>query len=869
MYVLSTRPSGRTMVLSLLLMVLVAMAGTALAERPSMPFADYRTESWYLPQSPGVTGTPVATMFNPASFSLNDGVGFDAWWDSHQNESYRDNYGFAFGKTLGFAMNSLSYGTAGDHYKIYDYQVGLSTGTRAGVLGIGYRWSNGETDRTPHHKALALGLVSRGNRWVSFGASGLLSLESSAAQYIFDLGVRPFGRDWMTVYADWTANDDQSFFTGGSWGAGLEVRPVNGLHLGFKARENLNGDDFDYSVMLGVTLRRTNFAVMPFYHNDGPSTASTYLVRGTVPFKGLKSDELSIIPKKPSFLAISLENKLLNYQKFQYFDDTNVAWMDLLPILNGARDDKSISGVAINIAGMRGRPSLLWEMRVKLQEIQSAGKKVYIHADRLSAMTYYLASVADHISLDPMGSIDLHGIAMRRTYMKGTLDKLGIGLQPLRFFKYKSAVESFSRDSMSEGDREQRQRLADVIYENWNADTSSGRNLADNAYNNIVDDKASVLAREALELGLVDEIGRWNVMNKLISNEHGAKLSGQLPEHLGHEYYDEQWGAPRKIAVVFAVGECAMDSGIRGRATSAYMRKLAKDPAVAAVVLRADSPGGDPLPSDLIAEATRILKAAGKPVIVSQGDVAASGGYWISMDGTEILTTPMTITGSIGVISAWGYDNGIAEKMGITSQSVGRGKHADLFSPINLPFLGGIPARPLDEDEFARHKEVIIEMYEGFINSVAEGRNMDPKDVSDVAQGRVWMGEDAIEHGLCDRLGTLDDAIELARDKAGIPDWQDVQLTEYPPRPMFKFPSFGPALPSLLGLGTRINELFAAMLPAPGLGQTSLGETALPLSAPGLDSFDIQYLKTMVESKGQPVMMVEPENVPADWRLLD
>jgi len=583
MFAFSTRHSGRTLFLYLLLVILMSLAGSALAERDAMPFADYRTESWYLPQSPGVSGTPVATMFNPASFSLNDEVGFDTWWDDQDFSGGLDNYGFAFGKTLGFAMNTHTYGVKDDHYKIYDYQLGLSGGTRAGVFGLGYRWSQGETQRTPHHKALAMGFVSRKSKWTSFGASSLFSLESNAAQYIFDLGIRPLGRDWLTVYADWTANDDHSFFTDGSWGAGLEVRPFNGLHLGFRARENLNGEDYDYSVMVGLTLNQLNLAAMPTYNNAGDELGTSYLMRSTVPFKGATPQKLSIIPKPRSYLSLSLENKVLNYQKFRFFDDKNVAWLDLLPILNTVRDDDFYKGIAINISSLRSRPSLLWELRVKLQEIQAAGKEVIIHADRLSPFTYYLASVADRLTLDPMGMIDLNGISLRRTYFKGTLEKLGIGLQPLRFFKYKSAMESFSRNNMSEGDREQRQRLADVIYENWNLASTEGRDLTDDAYDSVVDDKASVLPTEAMELGLIDEIARWNDVGKYLSKEHRAVLTGYLPKNLGRKFWDEQWGSPSKIAVVYAVGECAMDSGINGRSTSEYMRNLVNDPSVAAV----------------------------------------------------------------------------------------------------------------------------------------------------------------------------------------------------------------------------------------------------------------------------------------------
>ena len=243
-----------------------------------------------------------------------------------------------------------------------------------------------------------------------------------------------------------------------------------------------------------------------------------------------------------------------------------------------------------------------------------------------------------------------------------------------------------------------------------------------------------------------------------------------------------------------------MDSGINGRRTSAWLRKLATDPDVKAVVLRADSPGGDPLPSDLVAEAVRLLKEAGKPVVVSQGDVAASGGYWISMDGSRILTTPVTITGSIGVISGWLWDDGLSTKVGVTAESVQRGRHADLYSEIGLPMLGGVPRRPMNEEELARTERVIRDMYGQFVQAVARGRGLDPAVVDSVAQGRVWMGDDAIARGLCDQVGGLSDAIAEARRLAGIPDGRDVELVEYPPRPLVRLPQLGLNLGAMGGL---------------------------------------------------------------------
>ncbi len=318
--------------------------------------------------------------------------------------------------------------------------------------------------------------------------------------------------------------------------------------------------------------------------------------------------------------------------------------------------------------------------------------------------------------------------------------------------------------------------------------------------------------------------------------------------------------------MVYAIGECAMDTGIKGRSTSAYLRGLIKDPTVAAVVLRADSPGGDPLPSDLITDAIIQLKKAGKPVIISQGDVAASGGYWISMEGTKILTTPLTITGSIGVISGWLYDDGIAEKAGLTSDSVQRGAHADLYSAVSFPFLGGIPRRPMNDGELERAEKLIRGMYADFVEAVAKGRGMPVDAVGEVAQGRVWMGGDAIDHGLCDSFGSLSDAIELARAQAGVSDWRRVDVVEYPPRPMFQMPSFMPGMPSMFGFGDRVNDyLMRSMMTEP---QAMPANATIDLPA-GLDLMDANFLRQLNDAAGQPVMMVAPDLLPEGWREMN
>jgi len=859
-------PAIRNARLLALILILAALmpAAAARGERDVLPLLDYRTESWFLPQSPGVTAGPAGGLFNPGAWALSDRGGADFWWNDRSIRSGLDNYGFGFGHGFNFAMNTSTFGTSGDSYKIYDYQLGLAGGTRMGSFGLGYRWANGETQRRPRQQSVVAGFVTRRRSWTSFGASAAWSLESRAAQYVFDLGVRPFNRNWLTLYADWTVNDDQAFFKRGVWGAGVEVRPVRGLHLGFKARQQPGTGDIDYAALFGVTIGSFHGAAMPVYNEDGDNLGTSALLRLRPSFRGFPH-VWDWFGSNGRYFPLSLENKVLTYQKYRLFDDKRVAWLDLLPYLNALRDDKEIDGIALNLAGFRGRPSLIWELRQKLEEIQATGKRIIIHADRLDPTTYYLASVADHLTLDPMGFVALPGYALSRSYLKGTLEKMGLGFQELRYFEYKSAMETYSRDSMSDADRVQRQRIVDVLYETVRQGVTDSRNLTPAGFDTVIDEQTILVPGEALELGLIDGISRWDQLAQSLRLED-AHLWPVPPVETYREFWDDQWGQPQKIPVVFAVGPCAMDAGIKGRKTSEYLRKLASDPSVAAVVLRADSPGGDALPSDLVAAAVRTLTEAGKPVIVSQGDVAASGGYWISMDGTEILTTPMTITGSIGVIGGWVWDDGLTDKVGITSEVVKRGERADLFATVKLPFLGGIPRRPLDEGELARIEALILDNYGTFIAAVANGRGLTIEEVEAIAQGRVWMGGDAIEIGLCDRFGSLDDAIARARELGGVGDWEEVEIVEYPPRPWIQWPSFGPKMPAFFGLGGRINRVLADWY----AGGAADGLEAEPFSgAAGLSAFDVEYLKAISARPGAPVMMVGPDVLPEEWRQLD
>jgi len=873
----------RSSALPLLLTLVAGLALAPCAPATAAPplLLDYHTGSWFLPQSPSVTAGPVGGLFNPGVFALTDRAGTDLWLDDRGGRLSHDRFGFAAGRTLNLAFNRSLVDWQGERATVNDWQVGLAGGTRAGAAGLAYRWSGGAPARELRDRALVLGMVSRPARWLTWGASRAQSLEADAAQNIFDLGLRPLGAPWLTLFGDFTVDDGVSFGSG-RWGAGLELRPLRGLHLGVRAREHAGGDDPDVAVLVGFSGRTGHLAAQRLFDPDGNEVLTSWLARSAPPFAG--RDAPPLFDRGDTYVALDLQKRALTYQKYRWLDDDRVAWLDLLAQLEAVRDDPRLDILALNLAGFSGRPSLLWEMRQQLQALRDAGKRVVVYLDRAGLATLYLATAADRVRLDPQGNLTLPGLALTRSYLKGTLDKLGLGFQEHRYFAYKSAAETLSRDAMSEADREQRQRIVDVAYETWRDGIAAGRGRSPAAIDAVVDSLGFLTAPEALAAGLVDELGRWDQLLESLRKD-GAR-PGRWPESLRREYWDERWGAAARIPVVFLVGDCAMDSGINGRRTSAWLRKLAGDPSVKAVVLRAGSPGGDPLPSDLVADAVRALKAAGKPVVVSQGDVAASGGYWISMDGTRILTTPLTVTGSIGVISGWLWDDGLAAKAGITAESVQRGRHADLYTQIGVPMLGGLPRRPMNDEELARTEQVIRGMYDQFVSGVAKARSLEPAAVEAVAQGRVWMGQDAIARGLCDGAGGLADAIAEARRLAGLGPDDAVEVFEYPPRPLVKLPQLGPRLGALAGLGAPgalLDLLADAARGTVTADGRSVDEGASPravdgdrawlnaagLNAAGLGDLEASWLAAFGREPGRPRLVVHPDELPAGWRRLD
>jgi protease IV len=830
----------------LMVLVLCVLAGNVYGQA----FSDYQYDTEHLTLSPATQSGAAAGFANPAAWRATDRSGSALWWnDLNLGRRGLDNWGFSTGRRLGFAAQHRSLGTSQTSLAVTDWQLGLAFGDRAATTGIAWRWTTGDKDQVGRRKAIVLGHINRPNRYLALGFSGAVSVESNDMTGSLDLGLRPFGTNRLTLVGDYSLDRGMKP-ADGRLGVGFEVRPVPGMHLGVKFRDADFGGDIQTVFSMGLTFHGSGLRWLPAYNKDGDLERSTYLLETGPAAESFRVSPMTRLARRSRVIVpMNLSRKSLTYQKYKYMDGSRIAWLDMARYLDAVMADESVGGVALHLSGFRGRPSLIWEMRNKLKELREHDKQVLIHVDRTTMLLYDLASVASHLSMDPEGMMLLPGLQTSRTYMADALDKIGIGFTALQYFPHKTAVEAMSRTDMSDGDREQRGRMIDVIYEEIRRDVCEGRNMSPQTYDEIIDTEVMIDADRALELGLVDTVGRWHDLEKSISTDFNSAKGGVNPTLL-RKPWDRTWGEPEHIVVVHAIGECAMDDGIKGRSTGRFMRGLVDDDRVAAVVLRADSPGGDPLPSDLVAEATTMLKDAGKPVVISQGDVAASGGYWISMNGSHVMTTPLTITGSIGVIAGWVWDKSLHEKAGLNSDGVMRGKHSTLFRNVRYP--GGItlPDRAMNGDELDMARARILKMYDRFVDLVAEGRDLAPGAVRELGGGRIWMGEDAVGHRLCDEIGGLQASVAKARELAGLSPDAEIRIVEYPPRPFFEFPEFELPIPGL-SIG----------LPLFGGYRQAITELDNETNNP-----ELEFLKVFSTARGRPLTILPPHEMPDYWR---
>ncbi|AOX00023.1 signal peptide peptidase SppA [Moorena producens PAL-8-15-08-1] len=460
----------------------------------------------------------------------------------------------------------------------------------------------------------------------------------------------------------------------------------------------------------------------------------------------------------------------------------------VLDTLDKATKDKRIvalylDGSASKTVGNTGLANLK-EVREALERFRAAGKKIIAYDVDLGEREYYLSSVADTIILNPMGVIEINGLNSSQLFLTGALQKYGIGVQVVRVGKYKSAVEPFLLKQLSSESREQTRELLDDIWDEFLTTVGKSREITPKTLQAIANSQGMLIASEAKRQGLVDQVGYFDEVITTLKELTGEKEKDKSFRKIklatyarAKSPYSKNRKSKHKIAVVYAEGSIVDGQGnleqVGGKRFAKQLRELRLDKDIKAVVLRVNSPGGSATASEIIQREVRLIREE-KPVIVSMGNVAASGGYWISTYSDRIFAEPNTITGSIGVFGVLFNIQELANNNGLTWDIVQTASLADIQSTV----------RPKTDQELAIYQTMVNQIYDQFIDKVAESRKLPKGKVKDIAQGRVWSGIDAKQIGLVDEIGGINHAIEYAAKQAKLKD--DWKVEEYPKNPSFE-----------------------------------------------------------------------------------
>jgi protease-4 len=459
---------------------------------------------------------------------------------------------------------------------------------------------------------------------------------------------------------------------------------------------------------------------------------------------------------------------------FSDFDSGEIGMDEIIGSIKKAKEDDKIKGIKIHSGFIASGWAQAREIRNTLKEFKTSGKFIYAYGDYMSQKGYYVSSVADSIFMNPMGMMQLKGLSSEVLYYEDFQDQYGVKMEVIRHGKYKSAVEPYLQDHMSEENRIQIQSLLDAVWETLRDEVAQSRGIEPYTLDALADDLIVTDAKEALAQGIIDGlVYEDDFENKIkvaleIDPEGSLKVVDPGELNIQIQEYDKQ--ISDRIAIVYAQGPILNTKGsediIGKEAVNKAFKEILESKKIKAVVLRVDSPGGDALTSEIILNASRTLKGE-KPLVVSMGNVAASGGYYISSLADRIFADPMTITGSIGVLAAFPNIRGMTNKIGINAEQVTTHKNAMGYSLFE----------PLSEGFEKSTISAIEKVYDTFKSRVAEGRSMSMEAVEEIAQGRVWSGKDAVKIGLVDTLGGLQEAITAVAKLAEIDKYN---LVEYP-----------------------------------------------------------------------------------------
>jgi protease-4 len=736
-------------------------------------------------ETPATTDDALAVWINPAALATGKAGGF-AYFHTFSDSTISGDDGLAISLgSIAFGAEFISAGLMTDSFETNRYTIASGQRLYKGIyIGSSYSWHSSELSGLDDAATWSLGALVRPHRKISLG---IVARDLNSPSYVgskfrpmfeASAGIRPFD-DRMTLFATYFARErelevgsypvqPQSFFS-----YGVEWQPADGIVL-------RAGGDEDENLSASLALRIGGSATRSVLTRVKGKSGADDKTQGTAYMTAGPYWHESVLMPAKGYLEIDLSGTIGETSPpFSFFGGgpryTIRGLMDKIEYAKGARDVKAI---VLKCGGVSANLAIYDELRQALIDFRRTGKKVVAYVEDAGNTLYYLLTAADYIVLTPNGGVQLTGFKSEALFLRGTLEKLGMKAHYARVGKYKSAAEQLTRDTLSEPGREALNAVIDDRYEKFIADIASGRGMTEEEVADIIN-RGPYLPADAVREGLVDTLAYWDEVPDIVT-----ALTGRSMESLPYGRFAKRmpartrWDEAPKIGIVYGVGgilsgenrrEMLLGDVMGSETISRAFKHMRDDESIKAVVFRVDSPGGEMTASDQIRRAVE-LTAREKPVIVSMGGVAGSGGYHVSCDGTKILADHATITGSIGVFGMWFHTRGFYEKIGINKDIFLRGDRADIMPTW----------RDVTDEDVELIQFYVDKFYDKFIADVAKGRGMGVDAVHAVAQGRIWSGKQAEANGLVDKVGGLREAIRLAKREAGIPEKEAVEFTVLP-----------------------------------------------------------------------------------------
>lgn len=711
--------------------------------------------------SVSVCDDAMATTINPAGLGI--GRGMSAYYfHTFSTESGGDNAFFMASSGFGFSAEFTNPGPV--KFRKYTLSDGVKV-FNGMYIGSNYSWFGSGNEYYDSLKSWDIGLLYRPSDFFSMGfvarnlnRPAFFGIDTDRT-YDLSLAFRPY-TNRLTLSIDSIYQEGEGI-RDAKFSYAMECEPIDGLILRCSYNSN---SEFDARLSLGFS----QFGIGAYnrfdsdWNNDGG--VGYIRISGEQRRSKIQAGRYALAMKTSDLAHDSIPNSLIKR----------------------AKEDKTIRGILLKLGMESYSMAEVQEMRDLILDFRLSGKEVICYMELAGNKEYYLASACDKILLNPAGYLYLNGFRSEVTFYKSGLDKLGIEADFLSVGKYKSASEMFSRDGISDAYRESLNSLLDDLSDQMVIGIANGRNISTEEVRQRINE-GPYTAKEAMAAGLVDALiykDQLIDVEKQIFGKGVIEIEGKLLADIKPYRYD--WAPEPKLAIIYANGIIApgksmftngmvpllpLPSIMGSETITESIRKVREDSSVKAIVLRIDSGGGSVFASDLIWREVALAQER-KPVIVSMGGAAASGGYYIAAPADVIVADPATVTGSIGVIAGKFNLRGIYDKLGIKKEIFKRGDNADFYTTYS----------GFSDEQREILTRQIQEMYDDFVSKVANGRGMKEEAVEEIAQGRVWTGRQAKENGLVDELGDLHLAISIAKEKAGLEPDEGVDIISLPKR---------------------------------------------------------------------------------------